>query len=156
MSFSQELPQRRHPAHGVIHLADQATIVFITVCTRRRQPWLARDAVHQLLRKTWTEARAWSVGRYVIMPDHVHLFAAPTEPYLGLDSWIQYWKSIFSKGHQRVDHRWQSDHWDRRLRGEESYDDAWEYVVNNPVRHGLVARAEDWPYQGTICELPWR
>ncbi len=26
----------------------------------------------------------------------------------------------------------------------------WEYVRDNPVRHGLVASAEEWPYQGEI------
>ncbi|MFL6519487.1 MAG: hypothetical protein ACJ8NS_04645 [Chthoniobacterales bacterium] len=26
---------------------------------------------------------------------------------------------------------------------------------NNPVRHGLVKNAEDWPYQGVLNELRW-
>jgi hypothetical protein len=27
--------------------------------------------------------------------------------------------------------------------------------VNNPVRHGYVAHAEDWPYQGELNVLQW-
>jgi putative transposase len=40
---------------------------------------------------------------------------------------------------------WQREYWDRQLRSDESYAQKWDYVVNNPVRHGYVACAEDWP-----------
>ena len=33
-----------------------------------------------------------------------------------------------------------------RLRDAESYAQKWQYVRENPVRQGLVERAEDWPY----------
>ncbi|MEO6971176.1 MAG: hypothetical protein ABI217_09810 [Chthoniobacterales bacterium] len=50
---------------------------------------------------------------------------------------------------------WQRHHWDRQLRKGESYDDKWEYVRSNPVRHGLVTDAGAWPYQGELSELRW-
>src|SRR5437870_5293667 len=53
------------------------TIVFLTVCTKDRRPWLATDETHDLLREVWIASAAWLVGRYVVMPDHVHLFARP-------------------------------------------------------------------------------
>ena len=34
------------------------------------------------------------------------------------------------------------------MRDDESYTEKWIYVRENPVRAGLVARADDWPYQG--------
>jgi len=37
---------------------------------------------------------------------------------------------------------------DHILRNDESYTQKWEYVRENPVRAGLVPRADDWPYQG--------
>ena len=39
---------------------------------------------------------------------------------------------------------WQRHFWDTQLRRSESYDQKWQYVVENPVRAGLVARSEDW------------
>jgi putative transposase len=72
---------------------------------------------------------------------------------------MRYWKGQLSKrlkAHEnglRV--TWQSDHWDTRLRSEASYDAKWDYVRNNPVRKGLVAAADDWPYQGTLHDLRW-
>ena len=49
----------------------------------------------------------------------------------------------------------QRDCWDRQLRSGESYNEKWQYVRNNPVRKGLVAQADDWPYQGVITPLVW-
>ena len=50
---------------------------------------------------------------------------------------------------------WQVDCWDTQLRAGQSYSAKWDYVRNNAVRHGLVTRAEDWPYQGELNVLPW-
>jgi len=72
-------PKRKHPAHGVLFVEGQPTIIFDTVCTKDRGTWLANDAVHNLLREVWLEADAWWMGRYLIMPDHIHFFAAATE-----------------------------------------------------------------------------
>ena len=97
---SDDQPRRRHPAHGVILLPDQPTIVFLTVCTKDRVQWLASPDIHDLLRSVWTNAAAWLVGRYVVMPDHIHLFAAPGTPELPLENWVTYWKSQFTKQHR--------------------------------------------------------
>jgi len=89
------------------------------------------------------------------MPDHAHFFCAPGEPELPLENCMKYWKSQFSKLNRNPEYRWRGDHWDRRLRDDESYDEKWLYTLDNPVRRGLVERAEDWPYQGELFELRW-
>jgi hypothetical protein len=43
--------------------------------------------------------------------------------------------------------------WDRRLRADESYNQKWDYMRNNPVRHGHCKKSDDWPHQGEIHEL---
>ena len=152
---AQRRPNRHHPIHGVRIRSNAPTIVFLTVCTRDRRPWLATPENHNLLRSIWSQATAWRTGRYVLMPDHLHLFAAPGESELPLDNWVRYWKSQFGKTIGNPDCRWQTDHWDRRLRSGERYTEKWEYVRANPVRRGLVERVEDWPFQGEVFELDW-
>jgi putative transposase len=149
------LPPRRHPVHGILSIGGQTTIIFDSVCTKGRAAWLAYDAVHQLLRDVWTDAAAWVVGRYVIMPDHVHYFAAATDSVIRYENWVKYWKSKFTKQHKVVDHRWQTDHWDRRVRSAGDYEERTEYMLDNPRRKGLVVRNEDWPFQGELYELRW-
>ena len=156
LDSQSEPPQRRRPAHGVKIQADLPTIVFLTVCTKNRAPWLTSPDVHELLLHVWADAKAWIVGRYVIMPDHLHLFTTPGTPELPLENWVKYWKSRFSTAHRNQAHEWQVNHWDRRLRSDDSYDEKWQYVRGNPVRHGLVKDASDWPYQGELNTLRWR
>ncbi len=150
--------QRRHPIHlSPVELHSRSIIVFVTVCTSRRRRILASPAVHQMIVSAWREAETWLVGRYVIMPDHVHLFCAPN----GLDSpslerWTRYWKSLVTKIlNAKNGSIWQRHHWDRQLRSGESYSEKWNYVRNNPVRHGCVTEAEHWPYQGELNILQW-
>ena len=45
---------------------------------------------------------------------------------------------------------WQAEFFDHVLRSGESRSEKWNYVRENPVRAGLVAKAEEWPYAGSI------
>jgi hypothetical protein len=45
-------------------------------------------------------------------------------------------------------------HWQKR--SSESYSEKWNYFRENPVRAGLVASAEDWPYVGEIFTVEYR
>jgi putative transposase len=148
-------PQRKRLAHGVLGNDWQPTILFDTVCTRNRHSWLANDTMHQVLREVWSESSLWQVGRYILMPDHIHLFVAATSDTINYENWCRYWKSLFTKRHREPLHRWQESHWDTRMRSQRQYEDKWHYVRCNPVRAGLVARAEDWPYQGTLFPFVW-
>ena len=148
-------PQRRKPASGVFVSPIHTTIVFLTVCTDRRLGWLAQPVVHETLRQVWGESEAWLVGRYVLMPDHLHMFCAPGMQSVPLDGWVRYWKRLFTLRTSISSWRWQSHHWDTRLRRGESYAAKWQYVMLNPVRKGLVEKVEDWPYQGELNQLPW-
>jgi hypothetical protein len=42
--------------------------------------------------------------------------------------------------------KWQRGCFDRLLRSDENLEDKWIYVQDNPVRAGLVRKAEDWPF----------
>ena len=50
---------------------------------------------------------------------------------------------------------WQKGFFDHVIRSEESYNEKWLYVRDNPVRAGLVRSAEDWPYAGEVSALPY-
>jgi hypothetical protein len=51
--------------------------------------------------------------------------------------------------------RWQKGFFDHGIRAEESYEQKWVYVRDNPVRAGLVRSAEDWPCAGEIARLSY-
>jgi hypothetical protein len=71
-------PCRKRPAHfPAVTVGFKSIIIFLTVCTRQRKPLLANDEAAQLIIEAWQAANFWRVGRYVIMPDHIHLFCGP-------------------------------------------------------------------------------
>jgi putative transposase len=141
----------------IVEPHNRSVIVFVTVCTKDRQRLLANESTHEVLRQAWTQADHWLVGRYVVMPDHVHLFCAPgILPVKPVNNWVRHWKTAVSKATgAREGAFWQTDFWDTQLRRHESYDAKWDYVRNNPVRAKLANKPEDWPYQGELNLLRW-
>ena len=56
---------------------------------------------------------------------------------------VSQWKEWTAK---QLGIQWQTDFFEHRLRGEEGLRQKVDYILHNPVRKGLVANAEDWPY----------
>lgn len=139
-------------------------VYFITACTWGRNRILATPAFHEVFRREWALARkrhGWLVGRYVIMPDHVHFFC--TEQAAGvrhdLSRFIGGWKEWTAKETRGIVRDsgplWQEEFFDHVLRSDESYGEKWAYVRENPVRAGLVNSWQVWPYGGFVdFDLP--
>lgn len=156
----ESAPKRLRPNRVEAHCQKDGygSIVFLTICTAKRKPILANPESHQILIRAWDVAEGWRVGRYVIMPDHVHFFCRPNESgHPSLSKWIRYWKSrVTSYWPEKNDKPiWQASFWDRDLRSHQAYSDKWDYVWNNPVRHGLINHPARWPYQGELHILEW-
>jgi putative transposase len=157
-SLRDEIVDRKHPIHlGPLEGHNLSIIIYVTACTAKRRKILSCPIMHQAIVDAWVEASTWLVGRYVVLPDHVHFFCAPNGiDAPSLERWMRFWRSrATGRIGKRGGEVWQRDHWDRQLRRGQSYDEKWEYVRNNPVRHGYVKRADDWPYQGELHELRW-
>ena len=148
--------RRKIPCHGDYYDRHDGLIIMLTVCTKNRRMLLANEHCHQILRELWKDHSRYFVGRYIVMPDHVHLFVAPAQHSCSLEDWVAYWKSAFSIKAKLGRDFWQRDFWDKRIRREEGYLAAWEYMAQNPVRKSLVNRSEDWIYQGEIYRLEMR
>ena len=129
-------------------------LYFVTFNTHRRKHLLANSKVHQrfieFCRKG--EEGGISVGRYVIMPDHIHLFVANSSD-TSLSQWVRLLKRALSQRILISPPHWQKGFFDHLIRSSESYSEKWEYVFQNPVRAGLVMHEDDWPWQGEIAEL---
>ena len=138
----------------------EAPVYFITACTEKRRHLLANDDAHEVFRRFCSLARGRGVlvGRYVLMPDHLHLFVCIPPGAVGLSMWMKSLKNTMSK-HWR-EHGIEAPHWqkgffDHLIRSGESHAEKWKYVRENPVRAGLVEKAEDWPHAGAIQPDSW-
>jgi putative transposase len=126
----------------------------VTFNTFRRQVLLANDPVHAAF-CAFAEAgieRGVGVGRYVLMPDHVHLFLRGMVDFR-LMQWVRMLKRAMSKVIAVPPPHWQEGFFDHVMRSSESYSAKWAYVEQNPVRAGLVAAQEAWPFAGQSVDI---
>ena len=137
-------------------------LYHLTCCVEGRKAVLACDVVVGVLVEAWTAAPdvyGWAVGRYTVMPDHIHFFATPwKDDATSLSEFVKNWKRWTrhaARQRQGPAFRWQPEFFDHVLRSGESYGQKWEYVRMNPVRAGLVSDPDDWPYQGEIVQIGW-
>ena len=135
-------------------------IYFITTCTLERRAILASTDVAEILIDEWRNAHGrhgWAIGRYVIMPDHVHFFCSAELGAKTLPTFMQAWKQWTSKRVARElklsGKLWQEEFFDHVLRSSESYSQKWDYVKENPVRAGSIKRSDEWPWQGEVESL---
>lgn len=139
---------------------DRHPIYFLAVCTADRRPLLASPIMHDAFGRfaqAAAERGAW-VGRYVLMPDQMHLFVALEDHRIGVSDWVTSLKNWISKAFRTSEEpspHWQKGFFDHVMRGSESYAQKWDYVRENPVRAGLVAQAEAWPYAGEIHDIEY-
>ncbi len=136
-------------------------VYFVTLCTFDRKMILNRPTSHSVFVCFCDAATGQGVyvGRYVLMPDHIHLFVSSTMEGMDLSAWIKSLKNTLSKSWRAsavAAPHWQKGFFDHLLRSADSYEEKWTYVAANPVRAGLVATNDEWPYQGTICDLDFR
>jgi putative transposase len=138
-------------------------LYFVTFNTLLKRPLLANKVVHDAFRQYADKGITFNaaVGRYVLMPDHVHLFVR-IGPEMTLKRWVSGLKQCLGKSLDAIGNQptqlpggklksyWQPGFFDHLLRQGESYGEKWEYVRQNAVRAKLITKPEDWPYQGEI------
>ena len=85
---------------------------------------------------------------FCVMPNHLHVLLTPAADS-SLERTIQMIKggSSYRIGQQRRIHTiWQDGYHDWRCRSESDFRAYADYIRENPVKAGLVAKAEDWAY----------
>ena len=136
-----------------------ATYFFTVNLQDRRSDLLIREI--DLLRETVRATRArhpFHIDAWVVLPDHMHcLWTLPP----GDTDFALRWKVIkfaFSKrlpitetrtdNQQRRGERgiWQRRYWEHLIRDERDYQQHFDYIHINPLKHGYVEQLADWPY----------
>ncbi len=139
---------------------DRPVVYLVTICCARRRklftdPIAVRVGTECLIRSTtrW----GWNVLKVCFMPDHVHLLLCPNvDRDKSLSKFIQAWKSsvvLRLAAHGIAGDIWQREFHDRLLRTDDKLEEKWEYIRLNPVRDGLCAIPEEYPYSGTADEI---
>ena len=132
----------------------EVPVYFVTVCVARRRPLLADGDAFAILHAEWQASRGrygWTVGRFVVMPDHVHFFCAcdETASSKSLSGFVggfkQWTAKLILRRRGLPAPLWQREFFDHLLRSDERHASKWRYVKENPVRTARAVPASSSP-----------
>jgi REP element-mobilizing transposase RayT len=133
---------------------------FVTICTHRRLSWFKDPVVSSWLVDRLKETAAsqqFLLHAWCVMPDHLHILVQGANDASNLPDFVRRFK-------QRTAHEarkrfglclWQRYFFDHVLRPKESPDPIAWYILMNPVRKGLCARPEEYPFSGSLT-FDWK
>jgi len=149
---------------------------FFTVALLERRKKLLTENIDNLWEvfKAACRRRPFAIEAIVILPEHLHcIWTLPP----GDADFSTRWHDIkarfaakIPKGEKLSERRlkkgergiWQRRFWEHVIRDERDYERHVDYIHFNPVKHGHVARAADWPYSSFhryvergIYDLDW-
>jgi len=135
------------------HYQKDNRLLFITYSTWHR--WHLPPVAKGLALESCVRAngRKYKLYAAVVMPDHVHLICLPLVDENGSISIPEITRTIKSESAHRINKAlgrsgrvWQDESFDHVLRGDESLRKKVDYILENPVRAGLTARPQDYPW----------
>ena len=136
---------------------------FFTLVTEQRRPLLASAGAVDILRMAFRvvqSAHPFQLDAIVVLPDHLHCIwsMSPGDADFSI-RWrlIKTWftkhcdpalrgvpnRARVTKGQQAI---WQHRYWEHALRDETDFARHVDYIQFNPVKHGYVSSAMEWPY----------
>ena len=132
---------------------------FLTFCVRHRQhvftnPYVAALVIDHFRRTS--DKWSFALLAYCVMPDHAHLLVEGTHEDSDLR---RYAKRLKQGSAQAYAHRfgcalWQGGYSEHVVRRQDDARPIALYILDNPVRAGLVRHPSEYPYLGSgVWEL---
>jgi len=149
--------EKKHRLDPEIYRGEK--IVSFTLCIKDKRKFLVDELIVGLFEKTLLEELKnykCSAFVYLFMPDHTHLTLTGDNSNSDIKKCLDMFKQKtgywLSKNYSEI--KWQKDYYDHILRSKENLDIHIKYILNNPVRAGLVEFWKQYPFKGsTIYDL---
>ena len=133
---------------------------FITIRSKERSVRFKKAEVVDRLIHILTdnaERERFRILAYCFMPDHFHLLAIGEDDKSDLKKFISFFKQETGYWFKRNYGKdlWHISYYDHILRKEENLENVASYILQNPVRKGIVAEYRDYPFSGFVAR-PFR
>ena len=126
--------------------------VHITICTQDKKSVFEDGTKAEIIAAELLQSAQdleYRILCYCLMPNHFHLVISPGNTGLSLSRFLNVFKgrtaAIFRKKFH-ISGLWQRSAFDHVIRAGEDLKAIVEYILNNPVRKGIVATAGGYPY----------
>ena len=114
------------------------------------------EALRAAVRRTRAKS-PFHIDAWVVLPDHMHCMWTLPDGDADFSGRWRAIKTVFSKSLSPTEHRsvvnlrrgergiWQRRFWEHTIRDDRDYAVHMDYIHCNPVKHGYVEHAADWP-----------
>jgi REP element-mobilizing transposase RayT len=147
------LPHSSYPPPGKLNAGQAFVWIDRHLDAARSGPlYLKQEPIAQLviasIRYNAEQLQQYELHAFVVMANHVHLLVLPR---VNPSRFLQSVKGYTAREANRLLGRtgqpfWQAESYDHWVRDDRESDRIRAYIENNPVRAGLVANAEDYPW----------
>ena len=131
---------------------------FVTFCSYKR--WILPEEARTIVLQSCLHDNVtmFDLKVAVVMPDHVHMIFTPmvNQPTMEIYSLAEIMDAIkgssahrINKALQRNGRVWQTESFDHVLRSSENLDAKINYILENPVRQGLVRSSSEYQWLWT-------
>ena len=154
--MNSRLATKRWP-HSPPHLLSEPGAYIVTSGCYQKQFFFSSATRLTFLSKSLldlAEKYGWQLQAWAVFPNHYHFVAESAKPQT-LRIVIRHLHSVTARYVNEIDHSpgrkvW-FEYWDTHLTRHRSYLARLGYVHLNAVKHGLVQKAEDYPW----CSAGW-
>lgn len=127
---------------------------FLTICANARLAAFRNDGVAKLTIDQFlitASSEGFAVLAYCLMPDHMHLLVEGTTERSDLQRFVKLSKQRTGFHFARIAGRplWQAGYFERVLRQDEDAKAIARYILENPVRAGIVKWPTEYRYLGS-------
>ncbi len=132
--------------------------IHVVLCADRETPFRVDTVAAMVCENVEFYCRklAYRLCGFTLMPDHLHALLSPAKSERRLPYWLDVFKSYTTNQYMKMGYRpplWQASANDHVCRTAETAEKVLTYVVNNPVRAGLVQCWQDWPWTKVLIEI---
>lgn len=130
---------------------------FITCCTFNAFEFFKEERVIKAVKKILCETakrNKFFIYCFCFMPDHLHFLLGGEDENSSLKDFMRIFKQRSSFVIKKMTGKrlWQRSYYDHILRKVESLEEICEYILNNPVRKGLVKNYQEYPYSSLFIK----
>lgn len=144
--------------HAPVHRLEDADCMILTAGTYLKQHFFRSPDRLTVLQDSLLKIAleyGWLLQAWAVFSNHYHFVALASALAEPMSALIQRLHSVTAVAINNADgtpyRKVWFQYWDTRLTYEKSYLARLNYVIQNPVRHGLVQSAYDYPW----CSASW-
>ncbi len=150
--FRYPYREKKHRLDPVIYTG--RIVVSFTLCVQdRKELFINYDIFNKFELVLLEELKIGNCSShvYLFMPDHAHILVSGNSDDSDIKKCIDSFKKKtgFWLYKNKSEHKWQKDYYDHILRKEEDLETLINYILNNPVRIGLVDNWKLYKYKGS-------